>query len=332
MRFVIRHQFRNLMIDGHKFYITSLFNQLRDRLENSYPEHTFDVEIDQSYEQYGQGGIFSCMSFSIINPENNEYILISFFDNYKYHFMKHLGWEPKKMKQFLYCGGFNFLDYFKFKETSKNNPDVEFPDDIDSVYQSFFYGPYFDCCYDKITELYNDRNNIEKTNYLFFRGWMWDFRKQMVDGINRPDIIIIDKNVNNQSLTYTEYLKESTTYSACLSLPGGTEVCNRDIECFAIGVPVIRPTILTNYPDPLIPDYHYINCYGGPRYFDHKPKFISYKDFSNNVIDTWNRVKNNIDYLNFIAKNAREWYKRNCTLEANSNYILSKINISSLYN
>lgn len=331
MRFVLRHHFRDLIIGGYEFYVTSFFNQLKNKLNESYPEHRFDIEIDPSYEQYGQGGIFSCMSLSIINPENNEYILISFFDNYKYHFMKHLGWNPKKMKQFFYCGGFNFLDYFKYSENPTNNPDLEFPEDIESVYQSFFYGPYFNCCYDEMTELYSNRKNITKTNSLFFRGWMWDFRKQMVEGINNPDIVIIDKNINNQNLNYLEYLKELTTYTACLSLPGGTEVCNRDIECFGIGVPVIRPLLQVNYPDPLIPNYHYINCYHYCDYSDGgNPNYISNEDFKRNLIYTWNSVKNNKQYLDFISRNAREWFERNSELHNNIEYIFKQIDLTTI--
>ena len=112
MRYVIRHQFRSLTTDGNKFYVTNLFNKLKDKLQSTYPQHKFDIELDQSYEKYGQGGTYSCMSFSLINPENKNYILISLFDNWKYHFMTHMGWEPKKMKQFFYTGGFNYLDYF----------------------------------------------------------------------------------------------------------------------------------------------------------------------------------------------------------------------------
>jgi hypothetical protein len=113
MRFIIRHQLRDLKMGGHEFYVTSLFKKFINSIKLKYPEHTFDVEVDQSYEKYGQGSIFSCMSLSIVNPENGNYVLISLFDNWKYHFMRHLGWEPKKMKQFFYAGGFNFLDYFK---------------------------------------------------------------------------------------------------------------------------------------------------------------------------------------------------------------------------
>jgi hypothetical protein len=112
-----------------------------------------------------------------------------------------------------------------------------------------------------MTELYDNKENNEKINSLFFRGYLWDFRKEMVENIDREDIVIIDKNYNNQNLLYTEYLDELSNYSCALSLPGGTEICNRDIECFGIGVPVIRPFVQTAYPEPLIPNYHYINCF-----------------------------------------------------------------------
>lgn len=329
MKYVIRHQFRNLITDGNKFYVTNLFNQLKDKLISTYPQHEFVVELDQSYEKYGQGGIYSCMSFSIINPLNNNYILISLFDNWKYHFMKHLGWEPKKMKQFFYAGGFNFLDYFNFKNISKNNLDVEFPNDIKNVYNSFFYNPYYDCCYDEMEKIYNNRSVMFEK--LFFRGWLWDFRKKMVEGMSREDIVIIDKNESNQNLKYIDYLYEISKYSCSLSLPGGTEVCNRDIECFFIGVPVIRPHLQIDYPEPLIPNYHYINCYHYCDYMDNgNPKYLSFEDFKKNLIYTWDKVKNNKEYLDFISTNARDWVTKNCSVEKSVENFLKKINLECL--
>lgn len=316
---------------GHNFYVTSFFNKLKDMLIDKYPEHSFEIVLDDTYEKYGQGGIYSCMSFSIINSGTKEYILISFFDNYKYHFMKHLGWEPKKMKQFIYCGGFNYLDYYNYFKLSKNNPDVEFPNEIESIYKPFFYGPYFDSSYDEMKELYDNNKNVDKKKSLIFRGWMWDFRKKMVEGVSRPDIIIKNKNENNQNLTYLEYLEELTTYTGSLSLPGGTEICNRDIECFAVGVPVIRPLLQVNYPDPLIPNYHYINCY---HYCDYSnggnPEYQSYDDFKINLIRTWDLVKNNEDYLNFISKNARQWFERNSILTNNLKYVFNQIDLKKI--
>ena len=328
MRYIIRHQFRDMLMGGNEFYVTSLFKNILRELKVLYPQDTFDIEVDPNYEKYGQGSIFSCMSFSIINPNNNQYILISLFDNWKYHFMKHLGWQPKNMKQFFYAGGFNYLDYFNFKKTSLGNNDVEFPEDISKVYNTFFYNTYFDCCYDKISEIYNNGREKEKIKKLFFRGWMWDSRKLMTNQINREDVLIIDKNVNNQNLTYIDYLTEMSNYSVSLSLPGGTEVCNRDIECFAIGVPVLRPHLQINYPDPLIPNYNYINSYHSCDYTDGgNAKYLSYSDFQNNLLYTWDMVKDNKEYLDFISENARNWFLRNSTMEKNVDFFLKNINL-----
>lgn len=331
MELLLRHEFRDIKIHGNSFYITNFFEKLRLRLIERYPNISFKPHLDNNMSKYGQGGTYSCMSFSIVNPSNGNYILISFFDNWKYHFMTHMGWEPKKMKQFFYPGGFNFLDYFTFKKHSEKNNDVEFPSNIEQIYSQFYYQPYFDCCYDYMTELYNNRDNSNKIRNLFFRGWIWDFRKKMINGIQQNDIKIIDKNNGDNNLDYPNYLKELSKYSCSLSLPGGNEMCNRDIESFAIGVPVIRPHLQINYKDPLIPNYHYINCYHACDYsIDGNAKFISYDDFSKNLVHVWNSIKNNDEYLNFISKNARDWFLNNCTLEKNLDYLLSKIDITLL--
>jgi hypothetical protein len=271
------------------------------------------------------------MNFSIVNPINKKYILISFFDNWKYHFMSHLGWDAENMVQFFYPGGFNYLDYYTFKHQSKNNPDLKFPNNIENTYKQFFYGPYFDCCYDFMDELYETNKISMKEKKLFFRGWMWDFRKKMTDNLNNEEIVIIDKNTDNQNMEYSTYLSDLSKYKVSLSLPGGNEMCNRDIECFGIGIPVIRPNLNISYPDPLIPNYHYISCYHSCDYtIDGHPKYISYDDFKSNLIKVWNFVKNNDEYLSFISKNAKEWFDRNCKLETNLQYILNKIELNKL--
>lgn len=332
MEFEIRHEFRDIKFGDNEFYITSFFKNFYEKLKKNYPQHNFTINNDKSYEKFGQGGIYSCMNFSIVNPLNKNYILISFFDNWKYHFMSHLGWDGEKMSQFFYPGGFNFLDYHTFKKITGTNNDLKFPKEIDSIYNQFYYGPYFNCCYDEMEKIYNNRKNIDKINKLYFRGWLWDFRKEMVKNINRDDILVIDKNENNQNLNYVDYLNETSLYSSSLSLPGGNEMCNRDVECFGIGVPVIRPALNIQYDDPLIPNYHYISCYNFCDYSDGgHPKYISYDDFKKNLIHTWDKVKNNKEYLDFISSNARSWFERNCTLEKNIDFIFNKLNLEKLF-
>jgi len=60
------------------------------------------------------------------------------------------------------------------------------------------------------------------------------------------------------------------------------------------------------------------------------PKFISHEDFQKNLIYTWDKVKTNKEYLDFISKNARDWFLKNCTIDNNLNFLLSKINLELL--
>jgi hypothetical protein len=160
---------------------------------------------------------------------------------------------------------------------------------------------------------------------------MWDFRKKMTEGLNREDILVIDKNLNKQNLKYLDYLNEMSEYLVSLSLPGGTEICNRDIECFAIGVPVLRPNLQINYPDPLIPNYHYISCYHSCDYTNNgNPEYVSYEDFKKNLLYTWDMVKNNDEYLNFISKNARDWFVKNCSSDISIDHFIKKIKLDLL--
>jgi hypothetical protein len=327
MQIIIRHQFRDLK----DYYVTNFFRLLYEKLSVTFSEHSFNIQNEPSYEDNGYGSIYSCMNFSIINPQNKKYILVSFFDNWKYHFMKHLGWEPSKMVQFFYPGGFNYADYFHFKKHEQNNKDICCPINIQNIYKSFFYGTFEKGSLNIIENLYNIRNISLTKPILYFRGYLWDFRKEMTLNINDKSIVIIDKNQENNNLNYIEYLKDLSNYRSALSLPGGTEVCNRDIECFAIGVPVIRPFLNIQYPDPLIANYHYISCYDSCKYWDGNPKYLSYKDFQENLIDCWIKNKENLEYLDFISYNARNWFIKNCTLENNVDYVLSQINLEALY-
>jgi hypothetical protein len=325
MRLIIRHLFRDL----GNYYVTAFLNSLYSKLCIKYPNYTFDIQNDKLYENNGYGSIYSCMNFSIVNPKTEKYILVSFFDNWKYLFMKHMGWSPDKMTQFFYCGGFNYMDYFHWKHLQKENKDVCLPYNIETVYKSFFYGPYYANQDSEIDKIYNINNIKRSIPQLSFRGYMWDFRKEMLDNLNDESITIIDKNSTN-NLNYIEYLQDLTKYRCALSLPGGTEICNRDIECFSIGVPVIRPNLCINYPDPLIANYHYISCYDNCKYWDGYPSYLSYKDFQESLKDCWSKVKDNLEYLEFISKNAREWYLKNCTIENNIKYIMSKIDLGAL--
>lgn len=332
---IIRHTFRDLGDSNCKYYTTAFFNRIFDEIKNQYPNINFSIDECKEYESMGYGGLCSCMHLSIINPTNKKYILISLFDNWKYHFNQVLGWDPQNMVQFFYAGSFDLLDFYVYKNRVSYNTDFVFPSDIQNIYNQFFYIPCYDCLYNEMTDIFNSKidGNISIKPELFFRGYIWDFRKNMIDKIkNYDDIIIIDKNTDNNNLNYKEFITELGSYKASLSLPGGTNICHRDIESFAVGTPVFRPLLTTNYSDPLLPNYHYICFYGMCDYTDeHYPNFLSYTNFQDNLLYWWNTLKNNEEYLRYISINARKWFTNNCKLDTNIRYVLSKLNIEALY-
>ena len=329
MELYIRHYFRDL----GDYYMTNFFHKLYEQLRLKYPNIDFKIINEPDYEIKGYGSVYSCLNFSIINPNNSKYIVVSSFDNWKYHFMHSLGWKPDKMVQWFYNGGFNFIDYFNFKLVETDNIDTHLPNNIKDIYRPFFYNTHsmgHDTLY---TNIFQQRD-IKKTKpHIYFRGHMWDFRKRLISQLKKDsNMFIVDRNTgNDNNLTHVQYMQDMSEYRCSLGLPGGTEICQRDIESFAVGIPVIRPHLDIIYPDPLISNYHYINCYYSCKYWEGHATYINPADFQKQVLYYWDKIKDNFEYLEFVSTNARNWYVRNCTLNTNIKYLLKTIDLELLY-
>jgi hypothetical protein len=48
------------------------------------------------------------------------------------------------------------------------------------------------------------------------------------------------------------------------------------------------------------------------------------------LINTWDKVKYNKEYLKFVSKNAREWFIRNSTLDKSLEHTFKKINLEKI--
>lgn len=302
-------------------YIANFMHSCVKQIIEKFPEHNFEIVTDPSLHGSGWGTISSPLNFSILNPENDKYILVSSFDDWRNHFMPHLGWKPENMVKFFYSGGFSFLEYYSWKKIKPS-------DSIRDIYRPFFYGPSDKRQENLCEELYKNRE--VKHEKLFFRGLIFGPREQLVK-IEHPDIQVINRRAGGTQKSYPEFLKEMSTYKAALSPPGMSEICNRDIECFAVGTPVFRPVFHTQYPDPLIPDYHYVNFYIDCNYNENGFPGYSFKeDINKYLIDKWNRVRKNQDYLDFVSENARNWYVKNCTFNKSVDYLVSQIRLEDL--
>jgi hypothetical protein len=312
MSLIIRCNLRHIHVHGLPYYVTDFYNKFVNKIQEKHSNINFEILRDETYASCGNVGTDSCLSLSIIHPETKKYIVVSHHDVFKNHFCKHLGWDPENMVKFFHSASFNFVDYFNYRAVTIHNPDIFMPLNIKDIYEPFYYCPYFELDKAKREEIYNSRSNKKLNDLLMFRGYMWDWRKQMTQDLPTDRFKIIDKNVDDQNLNFIEYLEDLSNYNACLSLPGGSNLCNRDLEAFSIGVPVVRCFVDKHYDDPLIPDYHYLCCYYTARYWDWSCQ-IHADAFRESLNDLWYRIRYNDDLFRFISENCYEWFQRNCS-------------------
>ena len=87
------------------------------------------------------------------------------------------------------------------------------------------------------------------------------------------------------------------------------ELCYRDIEYMALGIPFIRMEFRDTTYEPILPNVHYIPIL-------REECFLAYEKHGNKgvadlYIEKYLEVKNDEEYLNYISKNQIDWYDRN---------------------
>ena len=80
---------------------------------------------------------------------------------------------------------------------------------------------------------------------------------------SRPIFNYIDDSVTKKSYMkeYYDYLDEVVRYKVGLSVGGASigDLCYRDVEYMALGIPFIKFNYVTTLNPPLVPNYHYIS-------------------------------------------------------------------------
>ena len=94
------------------------------------------------------------------------------------------------------------------------------------------------------------------------------------------------------------------------------------MEILSLGNVLMRTKFVLKFNEPLIPDYHYI-AIDVDDYKDHKT-------ITDKMINKYNEIKDNTELLNFIGKNAREWYLKNGSTEGCSQLLLKLIDYDKL--
>ena len=177
------------------------------------------------------------------------------------------------------------------------------------------------------------RNSIELDKRLYWRGSIYR-NPNMVEFNRRLSIQILNSKLDSfyfgdSPLLFDDYIQEAIQFklALCFGVGGGYvcgDFCFRDIEMYGMGIPTIRPKYAVQSSDELIPDFHYISvdCEFDQTYRYKNPELLADK-----IIERYNQVINDDDYLKFISNNARDWYIKNASGPNITNKIIDTLEL-----
>jgi hypothetical protein len=153
----------------------------------------------------------------------------------------------------------------------------------------------------------NSKDVLKKEHTeLFFRGKLYGEREKLFK-TNKIKIL-------SDIIDITEYFNELNSNRISLSLNGAAEICNRDIEILSSKSVLLRLELKQKFYNPLIPNFHYVS------YEYNEDPLIQ----SQIIIDRFNEIKNDIDFLKNVSENGFKWYSENGTIDRNV-FILHKL-------
>jgi hypothetical protein len=201
---------------------------------------------------------------------------------------------------------------------------------ISNVGQEFMYKYhpwiYFPFNTTNLEQFYYKRKTCKNSlkNKMFFKGITEDrpiiyfFNKQLLE---------FEKNLCS-SENYFENLIE---HKIALSIGGRGEKCYRDIECMAIGVPILRFEYQSEFNPELIPNYHYISVPLPKNYPKNSMNIecdrLGYKEHAEILEKRFLEVVDDVEFLEFIASNARDYYNNYLSHGNNVKYAIKLLGL-----
>lgn len=129
-------------------------------------------------------------------------------------------------------------------------------------------------------------------------------------------------------LSIQDYLEMAIRHKIGLSIHGVAEVCHRDLEYMAIGLPMLRLEYMNQLNPPLIPDYHYISIPRNSNFpIDGNLDRIGGEDYIAAYKKRFLEVKDDYQFLEFISKNARNYYEMYCRSKNRLRHFLNLLNL-----
>lgn len=239
----------------------------------------------------------------IEDTEKKEFYILSFteyFNSYIVHLIHHEACKKVLLTHFSWHN----IYYWCKKDNLTHKLNIISP---------WIFGSHTEYDIDYYRKKRTENNEDKIGDMLFFKGSGQGYRKA---------ITILQEYwgvVDNSSLTQEQYFENLIKHEIALSYYQDLdkyatpydhqgEFCYRDMEYMALGVPFIRIEYRDAVYNGLIPNYHYISISREKAYETYKKN--GDEGVSELIFDTWQEVKDDKEFLNYISKNQIKWFDK----------------------
>lgn len=300
---------------GSEWNTPRYFEELYHQIKNHYTD--FEVNRINSFDMPERRLSEPCAKYShahmiIQNAETKKYFIVTYWDKMAC-ISDYSGWDMENCVEIITASGTHKDDYYyQPLEGREFTPFSYLTPRIDSDYTIY-----------QLRD--TDNNDREIPEKPMFKGYLYEFRKFL----NADDRFDVKNTSDGEYLHYSEYIKHLNNYAINMSLNGAGQICFRDMEILGLGTALFRPKLSVDFHNPLIPDYHYISVdYDSIKGVQPIHKF--YQLLSDLMIERWNEVKDDRDYINEVAKNGKEWFDNNVPKEKHGEILLNILNFDKL--
>jgi len=293
---------------SNPMFIYEKYFQLIKESRKDIKFNYIDIKSLRTEKNYfGPSSVYGGHFMRIENPKTKKFLLVSYWDKARNVFETECGFDIPNLLELYTSIGIH------------GESDVTY-DLCDPLIQ---YTPISYCHETPMWDEYVEENFKKQINKNIpekpkFRAFPYEFRKYLLD----------DKRFNcidarYERLGQKEYAAELNEDLINLALNAKGEISYREIGILGLGNVMLRTKYKVKFKNPLIPEFHYSAV--------EIDDFSNFEKLADAFLYKYNKIKNDKEYLDFISKNAREWYLNNGTNDKNAQILFETINIDKLF-
>jgi hypothetical protein len=292
---------------SNPLFIYERFFELIKNARKNINFNYIDSRSLRTPENYlGPNTIYGSHFMRIENPMTKKFLLISYWDKARNIFEKESGFDvPNLLELYTSIGihGESDITYDLCDPPIKYTP-------ISYCHETPAWDQYVEENFQKqIIKKIPEKPRIRAFPYVFREYLLKEKRFNYIDA-------------RYERLHQKEYCEELNEDFINIAPNAKGEISYREIGILGLGNVMLRTKHRVQFKDPLIPEYHYSSV--------EIDDFSNYEKLADAFLDKYNKIKNDKEYLNFISKNAREWYLNNGTSEKNAQILFQTVDINKL--